>query len=125
MSEKIGIIAVSHSAKIADGLHDLIDQIAKDVPAAYAGGLEDGSIGTSFDKISQAIDSLDADTILAFYDLGSARMNLEMAQEMADKKIIVNDVPLVEGTYAAAALLAAGVALEDVQKQLAEIMITK
>ncbi len=125
MNEKIGIIAVSHSAKIAEGLHELIDQVAKDVPAAYAGGLEDGSIGTSFDKISKAIEDLDADAILAFYDLGSARMNLEMAQEMADKKVIVTDTPLIEGTYAAAALLEAGVALEDVQKQLAEITITK
>ncbi len=125
MRDKVGILAVSHSTRIVAGLQELIDQIAKDVPAGYAGGLESGGIGTSFDQIFQVVENLDADTILAFYDLGSARMNLEMVEEMTDKKLILTNAPLVEGTYAAAALLEAGAGLEEVQRQLSEITITK
>lgn len=125
MNEKTGILAVSHSAKIVQGLQELVDQVAKSVPAGYVGGLENGEIGTSFEAILKTAAEIDADVILAFYDLGSARMNLEMVQEMTAKKLIVTNAPLVEGTYAAAALLEAGAGLEEVQRQLSEITITK
>lgn len=125
MNEKTGILAVSHSAKIVQGLQDLVDQVAKSVPAGYVGGLENGEIGTSFEAILKTTAEIDANVILAFYDLGSARMNLEMVQEMTAKKLIITNAPLVEGTYAAAALLEAGAGLEEVQRQLSEITITK
>lgn len=125
MNEKTGILAVSHSAKIVQGLQDLVDQVAKSVPAGYVGGLENGEIGTSFEAILKTAAEIDANVILAFYDLGSARMNLEMVQEMTAKKLIITNAPLVEGTYAAAALLEAGAGLEEVQRQLSEITITK
>ncbi len=125
MNEKTGILAVSHSAKIVQGLQDLVDQVAKSVPAGYVGGLENGEIGTNFEAILKTAAEIDADVILAFYDLGSARMNLEMVQEMVDKKLVITNAPLIEGTYAAAALLEAGAGLEEVQRQLSEITITK
>lgn len=120
-----GILCVSHSKKIAEGLQDLLAQISSDVSKTFSGGLEDGSIGTSFDDISKALEANPAERIFAFFDLGSARMNLEMAQEMSDKDITVFDVPLIEGAYAAAALLQAGAKEEDILKQLDELKITK
>ena len=51
-----------------------------------AGGTEDNDVGTSMEKIMNAFEENDADEILAFYDLGSAKMNLEMAIEMTEKK---------------------------------------
>ena len=70
-----------------------------------------------------AFEENDADEILAFYDLGSAKMNLEMAIEMTDKKVHLYDVALIEGAYTAATLLEAGVDLQEVEKQLEPLKI--
>lgn len=71
----------------------------------------------------KAFDDNKADEILAFYDLGSAKMNLEMAMEMTDKKIHLYDVAFVEGAYTAASLIQAGVSLEDIEMQLKPLTI--
>ena len=120
-----GIVIVSHSANIAQGIYDLIQEVAKDVSITYVGGTEEGGIGTSFETASQAMESNSAESLLAFYDLGSAKMNLEMAIEFTTKEVEVFDVPVVEGTYTAAALLQAGVELDTVKAQLAEMKLNK
>ncbi|MRI82629.1 PTS-dependent dihydroxyacetone kinase phosphotransferase subunit DhaM [Aerococcaceae bacterium DSM 109653] len=120
-----GIVIVSHSANIAQGIYDLIQEVAKDVSITYVGGTEEGGIGTSFETASQAMESNSAESLLAFYDLGSAKMNLEMAIEFTTKEVEVFDVPVVEGTYTAAALLQAGVDLDTVKAQLAEMKLNK
>ena len=55
----VGIVIVSHSAKVAEGIYDLVMQMASEndhiIPA---GGLEDGSIGTDAFKIQAAIEPL-------------------------------------------------------------------
>ncbi len=73
----LGITIVSHVPEIAEGLPKLLKQVAGDVSITTAGGTNDGDIGTSMEKIMQAFDDNEADNILAFYDLGSAKMNLE------------------------------------------------
>lgn len=75
------------------------------------------------ERISQAIEENPADELLAFYDLGSAKMNLEMAIEMTDKKLTLFDTALVESAYTACALLAADAAETEIEKQLAELKI--
>lgn len=114
----LGITLVSHVSEIAQGLPKLLDQVAKDVPITTAGGTNDGDIGTSMEKIMQAFDDNQADEILAFYDLGSAKMNLEMAMEMTDKKVHLYDTAFIEGAYTAASLLEAGVELDEIETQL-------
>ena len=74
-------------------------------------------------KIIKAFDDNSADEILAFYDLGSAKMNLEMAIEMSDKKIHLYDTAFIEGAYTAASLIQAGVNLNDIEKQLKPLTI--
>lgn len=119
----LGITLVSHSPKIVAGLSDLLSQVAKDVSITIAGGTEKNDIGTSMDKIMTAFEENKADEILAFYDLGSAKMNLEMAQEFASKKIHLYDVAFIEGAYTAATLLQAGVDLSTIEAQLAPLKI--
>ncbi|HEN2366857.1 TPA: PTS-dependent dihydroxyacetone kinase phosphotransferase subunit DhaM [Streptococcus agalactiae] len=121
----IGIIVVSHSKNIAQGVVDLISEVAKDVSITYVGGTEDGEIGTSFDQVQQIVEQNDKKTLLAFFDLGSAKMNLELVADFSEKNIIINSVPLVEGAYTAAALLQAGADLDSIQSQLAELTINK
>ncbi|WP_281828574.1 MULTISPECIES: dihydroxyacetone kinase phosphoryl donor subunit DhaM [Lactobacillus] len=119
----LGITLVSHVPDIAEGLPKLLKQVAKDVSITTAGGTNDGDIGTSMEKIMKAFDDNTADEILAFYDLGSAKMNLEMAMEMSDKKVHLYNTAFIEGAYTAASLIQAGVGLEDVEKQLKPLTI--
>lgn len=115
-----GIVIVSHSIDIARGIPPLLAQVAQDVPVTFAGGTTDG-IGTDFEAILAAIESNDATTLFAFYDLGSAKMNIDLAKEMTTKEVIVLDAPIVEGSYAAATLLQIETSKEDVLTQLAPI----
>jgi dihydroxyacetone kinase phosphotransfer subunit len=119
----LGILVVSHVEGIAAGVVTLLKQVAGSVPITYAGGTDDGDVGTSMDKISQAIAANNGDELLAFYDLGSAKMNLEMAIEFADKPVHLYDVALVEGAYTAASLAAADVNRADIEAQLAPLKI--
>ena len=119
----LGITLVSHVPEIAEGLPQLLNQVAKDVPITKAGGTNDNDIGTSMEKIMQAFADNQADEILAVYDLGSAKMNLEMAIEMSDKKVHLYDTAFLEGAYTAASLIQAGVNLEDIEKQLKPLTI--
>lgn len=121
----LGITLVSHVPEITKGLNQLLKQVAKDVPITIAGGTNDQDIGTSMDKILQAFSDNQASEILAFYDLGSAKMNLELAQEMTSKKIHVYDVSFIEGAYTAAALVEAGVNLSEIEQQLVPLKIKK
>ncbi|EHJ52276.1 dihydroxyacetone kinase phosphoryl donor subunit DhaM [Streptococcus macacae] len=121
----IGIVIVSHSKNLAQGLYDLIEEVAKDVSVTYIGGTKDGEIGTSFEQIEEAIEQNAQTVLLTFFDLGSARMNLEIAADLSDKDIVMMNVPIVEGAYSAAALIQAGVSLEEILSQLEMLKINK
>ncbi|OJG80408.1 dihydroxyacetone kinase, phosphotransfer subunit [Enterococcus pallens] len=114
---------VSHTTEIPEGLKRLISEVAKGVSITTAGGLEDGSTGTSMEKILQAIEENESNELFAFYDLGSAKMNLEMAIEMTEKKVELFDTAFVEGAYTASALLAAEADEEEIKAQLQKLII--
>ena len=123
MTKKYGVLLVSHVEEIPNGLIKLLNQVAGDVTIKAAGGTDDGDIGTSFLKISDAIEEFKEDSILAFYDLGSAKMNLEMAMEDTDKEVILYDASFVEGAYVATSLLQADVELEVIEEQLNPLIV--
>lgn len=123
MSKKYGITLVSHVPEVADGVKKLLSQVAKDVDITTAGGTNDNSIGTSMDKIMKAFDDNSADEILAFYDLGSAKMNLDMAIEMTDKKIHLYNAAFIEGAYVAATLAEVDVDISEIDKQLKPLIV--
>lgn len=124
MSE-YGLIIVSHSKNVAVGIVDLIKEVAKDVCITYVGGTEDGGIGTSFEQVSTIIEENSKDKLLAFFDLGSAKMNLEIAIETSQKQIELMSVPVLEGSYTAAALLQADADIEMIKKELEEMKMNK
>lgn len=104
---KVGLVIVSHSAKLAEGLAELAGQMAPDVAIITAGGTEDGGIGTSLEKVQAGIAQADGGAGAAILaDLGSAVMTAEMALEFLDpgqrEKVRLADAPLVEGAVAAA-----------------------
>ena len=119
----LGITVVSHVPEIAAGVVQLLKQVAGDTPITFAGGTDDNRIGTSMEKITTAFTNNKADTILAFYDLGSAKMNLEMASELTDKEVHIYNVPLIEGAYVAASLVPTGATRTQIEEQLTPLTV--
>ena len=114
----VGIVIVSHSWKVAEGIYDLVMQMASEndhiIPA---GGMEDGSIGTDAMKIQAAIEKADTgDGVAVLADLGSGIMSAEMAIEMLESDINVRiaDAPILEGAISAAVTSTSGASLDEV-----------
>jgi phosphocarrier protein FPr len=118
----IGIVVVSHSAKLAEGVCDLARQVAQGkVRIAAAGGTTDpdNPIGTDAFQVLQAIESVySEDGVLVLMDLGSAVLSagvaLELLGEARGSRVQLCAAPLVEGAVAAATLAAAGANLAEI-----------
>ena len=116
----VGIVIVSHSHFLAEGLKQLAAELSQDsVRIATAGGLDDSTTGTNVEKIRQAIDSIYTEEgIIIFFDLGSSLISTQMAIEMfpeeQQKKIQISDAPLVEGALIAAVEASIGRSLNEV-----------
>lgn len=112
----VGLVIVSHSEKVAQGVVELCRQMAAEVPMAAAGGLPDGSIGTDFQRIHDAVEQVKGDDgVAVFFDLGSARMATEMVLEaFPEAEIRLVDAPILEGAVAASVTAAAGLPLDAV-----------
>ena len=123
----VGIVVVSHIQRLAEGAVELAKMMAHEAKRAPAGGLEDGSAGTSFEKISAAVEEVYSDDGVAILmDMGSAVMTAEMVIEaMDDKKIIMLDGPVVEGTIVASLEAMMGTPLEELQAKVEESRYTK
>lgn len=118
----VGIVAVSHSSKIAEGAVELAAQMAPDVELVAAGGTDDDRIGTSLEKVLAAVEQSLVDSggdgVVVLTDLGSAVMTAESAMEFASapEAVRLADAPLVEGLVAAAVAAQGGAGVEDVLK---------
>ncbi|WP_226036281.1 dihydroxyacetone kinase phosphoryl donor subunit DhaM [Aquibacillus saliphilus] len=113
----VGIVLISHSPKVVEGIKDIIRQVIHNVPIELAGGTEDDEIGTSVDKIQQAINRAHNEKgVLLLFDLGSAMMNAELAVELSDYDNIkvAENVPLLEGAYVAAVESGLGKSIDEV-----------
>ena len=78
----MSLVLVSHSKSLAEGLRDMVVQVAgESVRVAAAGGTADGRLGTNAEAI---VDTLRAsladgpDGVLVLLDLGSAWLSVEM-----------------------------------------------
>ncbi|WP_224269110.1 dihydroxyacetone kinase phosphoryl donor subunit DhaM [Haloprofundus salinisoli] len=102
----VGLVVVSHSEKAAEGICEIAGQMGGgDARIEPAGGGPDGDIGTSVDRIEEAIadaDDGDGDGVVVLVDLGSAVMNAEVAMEMSDSNVRIADAPILEGALNAA-----------------------
>lgn len=126
---KVGLVIVSHSDKLAEGLSELAGQMAPDVAIIAAGGTDDGGIGTSLEKIQSGIAQADGGAGVALLaDLGSAVMTAEMALEFLDpgqrEKVRLADAPLVEGAVAAAVAAQTGQDLAAVVRDAEAVTAT-
>ncbi len=116
----VGIVVVSHSAKVAEGTVELAAQMAAEVRIEAAGGTGEGGIGTDATLIAEAIATVDdGDGVLVLVDLGSAVLSAQLAiDELVDAelrpRVRVGEAPLVEGTVIAAIQASTGSGLDEV-----------
>jgi len=119
----VGIVIVAHSRELADGVRAMAAAMSAGQHGfiAAAGGLEDGSLGTSLERIQQALEAVYSDDgVLVLMDLGSAVMTTQMLLEMLppeqQARIRLTNAPLVEGAIAAAVAASQGDNLDQVQR---------
>jgi multiphosphoryl transfer protein len=118
----VGLVIVSHSAALADGVVELAREMGGgEVRIEGAGGMEDGAVGTDAARVHEAVERVRSpDGVLVLMDLGSALMSAEMAVEMADPDggpVRLSEAPLVEGAVAAAARARGGGSLDEVASE--------
>ena len=115
----VGIVIVSHSQKLAEGVKELAEMMDRDVQIAAAGGLDDGMLGTSYGKIMMAVEDVcGRDGAVILMDMGSAVMTAELVQEnLKDDQVKLVDCPLVEGAVMAAIAAAGGADVREVARQ--------
>jgi PTS hybrid protein len=111
MTGFVGLVIVSHSAKLADGVVELAGQMAPGVALVAAGGMPDGGLGTDYDAVNAALEEADQGAgVVLLFDLGSAQMTADLVVESLDdpSRAVVAEAPLVEGAVAAAVAAAGG-----------------
>lgn len=118
----VGIVIVSHSRLLAEGVRELALQMSQEpVPVAVAAGIDasDSSIGTDPLAVQEAIEMVYSEAgVVVLMDLGSALMSAEMALEFLPPEqqanIYLCAAPLVEGAIAAVVQAATGAPVEQV-----------
>ena len=120
MANLVGIVLVSHSRQLADGLRDLLLQLSGEgdgaTAIAAAGGTADDGLGTSEARIRTAIHTADRGSgVVVLADLGSAVLTTRtvLADEPRDDIRLV-DAPFVEGAVAATVVASTGADLDTV-----------
>lgn len=118
----IGIVVVSHSTKLAEGVVELAQGMAgSEVKIMAAGGLDMSAeiLGTDPLKVMRAVEEVySEDGVIVLMDLGSAILSAEMALDLLPPEyrshVRLCEAPLVEGTVAAVVQARLGGTLEQV-----------
>jgi phosphoenolpyruvate---glycerone phosphotransferase subunit DhaM len=118
----VGVVVVSHSAKIAQGVVDLAGQMAGDgVALEGAGGDPHGTLGTDVGRVREAVRRADqGDGVVILADLGSAVLTIRHLLESGNGGLRLADAPVVEGAVVAAVVASMGLPLDDVVKAAEE-----
>jgi phosphocarrier protein FPr len=117
----VGLVIVSHSATLAEGVAELARGMGAEVPIELAGGIEvpEPALGTDAGRVVEAIEQADqGDGVLVLMDLGSAVLSAEMALDLLPPerrdRVLLCEAPLVEGAVAAAVTAKLGASLAEV-----------
>jgi phosphoenolpyruvate-protein phosphotransferase/dihydroxyacetone kinase phosphotransfer subunit len=116
----VGIVVVSHSETLAEGVIGIAREMAApELAIEAAGGIgEAGVLGTSAERVREAVQrAMSAEGVLVLIDLGSALMSAELAVELLGQTagpVRLSGAPLVEGAVAAAVAAGAGASLDEV-----------
>ena len=110
----VGLVIVSHSAPLAEGLAELVGQVAgPDVPVEAIGGGPEGTLGTDGGRVLEALRrGAQGSGSVVLMDLGSSVLAVKAALgELSEDELAclrVADAPLVEGAIAAGVMASTG-----------------
>ncbi|MFQ3674900.1 MAG: dihydroxyacetone kinase phosphoryl donor subunit DhaM, partial [Aggregatilineales bacterium] len=129
----IGLVIVSHSYSLAQGVLELARQMGgNEMPIAAAGGLNlpEHPIGTDAALILAAIKSVySPDGVIVLMDMGSAILSTETALDMLPEeqraRVVLSPAPLVEGAITAAVQIRMGQSLEVVAAEMRKALAPK
>jgi PTS hybrid protein len=116
----VGLVLVSHSAAIADGLAELVAQVAGPrVPIVAAGGGPDGTFGTDGGRVLVALqEAAGSGGAVVLMDLGSSVLSVRAALAELPAQTVarlrIADAPLVEGAIAAGVTASTGGSVDEV-----------
>ncbi|RKN64968.1 dihydroxyacetone kinase subunit L [Streptomyces klenkii] len=111
---RVGIVLVSHSREVAASTAELAKALVgtgDPAPAAPAGGLPDGAVGTSAELVRRAVGAADQGRgVAVFCDMGSAVLTVKalLAEGFGGSEVRIADAPFVEGAVAALVTASAG-----------------
>ena len=129
----IGLVLVSHSARLAQGVAELAAQMGgPNLRIALAGGLDqpEQPLGTDAALVARAIEEVWSDDgVLVLMDLGSAVLSAEMALDLLSPQrrahVLLTAAPLVEGAVAAAVAAGLGESLERAAEEAGAGLVAK
>ncbi|WP_058990492.1 dihydroxyacetone kinase phosphoryl donor subunit DhaM [Anaerococcus rubeinfantis] len=126
----VNILLASHSKKLAEGLREILLQMAPGVEIITSGGDNDGNIGSNFDEINELIGKYAKDDgLVVFFDLGSSMLNCQMAIDMLDEekksKVYLAGTPLIETSVQTAVNASAGQSLDEIVSYLKTYPVNK
>ena len=116
----VGLVIVSHSARLAEGVAELVQGMGgPEVPLRATGGVDvpGRPLGTDALSVLRAIEEVySEDGVLVLMDLGSAVLSAEMALDMLPPgrraRVVLCEGPVVEGAVSAAVQARLGATLE-------------
>jgi PTS hybrid protein len=127
LAERVGIVIVSHSPKVAEGTADMVrEMVGTEVRVAHCGGNPEGNLGTDVAAIQAAIDRVFGPAgVAVLVDLGGAETNSEMAIALLpdDRRelVAICNAPIVEGAVIAATEASGGASLVEVRAAAEEL----
>ncbi|HUK66028.1 MAG TPA: phosphoenolpyruvate--protein phosphotransferase [Anaeromyxobacteraceae bacterium] len=129
----IGILVVSHSKKLAEGVEELVRAVGgPHLRFAAVGGLDAPGmpLGTDAQAVARAIAEVSSDEgVLVLMDLGSALLSARLALEFLPpevrSRVLLCEAPLVEGAVAAAVQAALGSSIDKVASEARAALAAK
>ena len=116
----VGIVLVSHSEALVSALHDYTKVIAPNAPVALAGGMPDGSFGTSYARVRAAINRVNGpDGVIVLMDMGASAAIVKMVlTDLHDPDVCMADCPFVEGAVEATVQSQASIDRDSIMQSL-------
>lgn len=126
----VSLLILSHSRKLASGVMELAQEMARNVKISALGGTPAGMLGSDYDRIYNLLNEIyTPDGVLVLFDIGSTYMAAQLAKEQLGKEgktnIHIADAALVEGAVTAAVQISIGKNITEILESLQEVRLNK
>lgn len=124
------LLLLSHSQRLAEGLKELLEQVAPSVIIETSGGTADGELGSNFEEIYEKMNRLaKVGNVAVLFDIGSSMLNAVTALDMMDEeetgKISLFDCPMIESGMEIAVMAECGENFEKIKEYASSTSLRK